>query len=110
MSRHGGGHGGGHGHGHGGHYGGGYGGRWGGYGGRWGGYGGWGGYGSGLLLGTALSVPLLAGAAIAASQPATTVIYNTSPPVNPIAVIPTGNPEVVAQQYPQYQVYYVPRT
>ena len=99
MSRHGG---------HGGHGGGGFhGGFRGGHGGFRGGYpGGWG-WGYGTALGLGLTVPLLAGAALA-SQPST-VIYANAPPPQPIAYIPTNDPLAVAQSYPGYQVYYVPR-
>lgn len=102
-------------HGGGGYHGGGY---HGGYGYRGGGGRYYEGYHGGFYGGAygGLALPLLYGAALgttavaASSSQPSQVVYVNNPPPQPIAVIPTSNPQAVAQAYPQYDVYYVPGT
>lgn len=60
------------------------------------------------------TLPLLTGFALGSTVSNTqpnTVIYTNTPPVNPVMVIPTNSQQVnqVAQMYPGYNVYYVPK-
>ena len=80
------------------------------------GYGGYGGYayrgfGYGGIFYPLLATTALVGttAALASSASPNVVIVDRTPPPNPVAVIPTTNPYAIAQQYPQYDVYYVPK-